>query len=41
MQNLTEVLPHPVTTTFAPTAGAFAAKAIGCLTLLQLKAGVT
>jgi hypothetical protein len=41
MQSLTEVAPHPVTTTLVPTATVPVSKAIVCATLLNEKAGLT
>jgi hypothetical protein len=41
MQSLTEVRPHPVTTTLVPAVTALLSKAMGCLTLLKVKAGLT
>jgi len=41
MQSLTEVAPHPVTTTLVPTATLLLSKTMVCLTLLKVKAGLT
>jgi hypothetical protein len=41
MQSLTEVLPHPVTTTSVPTATALLFKAMDLTVVLPVKAGLT
>jgi len=41
MQSLTEVVPHPVTTTLVPTANVLLSKGMGRGTPLKLKGGVT
>jgi hypothetical protein len=41
MQWLTEVAPHPVTTTLVPTPTVLLSKVMGFLTLLKVKAGLT
>jgi len=41
MQNLTEVAPHPVTTTSVPTGTVLLSKVMGRGTLLKLKGGFT
>jgi len=41
MQNLTEVLPHPVTTTPVPVATAARSKAMDLILLLPVKAGLS
>jgi len=41
MQSLTEVIPHPLTSTLVPTAIALLSKLMGCLVVSNEKAGLT